>query len=147
MDQLIEARHPSKRPRPLSAQEQEAILRDQVQFMQSQGLNMPRHGPGEDAGAPEAQGGAPGQGEADFDQIAAQEKVSLEDGDIEAGLARIAARSQRTAAQLRQFYEENHLMDGLRRQLMDEKVMQLITDAAELVPGFTSPGSGEGITC
>ncbi len=41
-----------------------------------------------------------------FDKIAAQEKVSLEDGDIEAGLAKIAARSQRTAAQVRQFYRK-----------------------------------------
>ena len=74
-----------------------------------------------------------------FDKIAAQEKVALDDGDIEAGLAKAAERSHRTAAQVQQFYEENHLMDGLRRQVRDEKVMKLITDAAELVPGFKAP--------
>jgi trigger factor len=75
-----------------------------------------------------------------FDKIAAQENVTLEEGELEEGLARIAERSHRTAAQVRQFYEENHLMDSLRRQLRDEKVMKLIVDAAELVPGAGSPG-------
>ena len=138
IDQLIAA-HPFEAPPSLVRQEQEAILRDQVQFMQSQGLNME----GMDLEKmlehlkPKAERRV--KVRLIFDKIAAQENISLDEGDIEAGVARIAERSQRPAAQLRQFYEENHLMDGLRRQLTDEKVMQLITDAAELVPGFTAP--------
>lgn len=138
LDQLIEA-HPFEAPPSLIRQEQEGILRDQVQFMQSQGLNMQ----GMDMEKmlehlkPKAERRI--KVRLIFDKIAAQENVALEDGDLEEGLARIAERSHRTAAQVREFYEENHLMDGLRRQLRDEKVMKLIVDAAELVPGGISP--------
>jgi trigger factor len=138
LDQLIAA-HPFEAPPSLIRQEQEGILRDQVQFMQSQGLNMQ----GMDMEKmlehmkPKAERRV--RVRLIFDKIAAQENVALEEGDLEEGLARIAERSHRSAAQVRQFYEENHLMEGLRRQLRDEKVMELIVAAAELVPGGSAP--------
>jgi trigger factor len=138
LDQLIAA-HPFEAPPSLIRQEQEGILRDQVQFMQSQGLNMQ----GMDMEKmlehmkPKAERRV--RVRLIFDKIAAQENVALEGGDLEEGLARIAERSHRSAAQVRQFYEENHLMEGLRRQLRDEKVMELIVAAAELVPGGSAP--------
>jgi trigger factor len=138
LDQLIAA-HPFEAPPSLIRQEQEGILRDQVQFMQSQGLNLE----GMDLEKmlerlkPKAERRV--RVRLIFDKIAAQENVALEEGELEAGLAQIAERSRRTTAQVRQYYEENHLMEGLRRQLRDEKVMKLILDAAELVPGGGSP--------
>jgi trigger factor len=74
-----------------------------------------------------------------FEKIATQENVALGEGELEQGIARIAERSGRTTPQVRQFYEENNLMEGLKRQLRDEKVMQLIVDSAHLVPGAGSP--------
>jgi trigger factor len=138
LDQLIAA-HPFEAPPSLIRQEQEGILRDQVQFMQSQGLNLE----GMDLEKmlerlkPKAERRV--RVRLIFDKIAAQENVALEEGELEAGLAQIAERSRRTTSQVRQYYEENHLMEGLRRQLRDEKVMKLILDAAELVPGGGSP--------
>jgi trigger factor len=138
MDQLVAA-HPFEAPPSLIRQEQEAILQDRVQFMQSQGLNMQ----GLDAEKmlehlkPQAERRI--RVRLIFDRIAAQENVALDDADLEEGLDRIAERSQRNAVQVRQFYEENQLMDSLRRQLRDEKVMKLIVDAAELVPGLGAP--------
>jgi trigger factor len=138
LDQLIAA-HPFEAPPSLIRQEQEGILRDQVQFMQSQGLNLE----GMDLEKmlerlkPKAERRV--RVRLIFDKIAAQENVALEEGELEAGLAQIAERSRRTLAQVRQYYEENHLMEGLRRQLRDEKVMKLILDAAELIPRAGAP--------
>jgi trigger factor len=138
LDQLIAA-HPFEAPPSLVRQEQEGILRDQVQFMQSQGLNLE----GMDLEKmlerlkPKAERRV--RVRLIFDKIAAQENIALEEGELEAGLAQIAERSRRTLAQVRQYYEENHLMEGLRRQLRDEKVMKLILDAAELIPGDETP--------
>jgi trigger factor len=138
LDQLIAA-HPFEAPPSLVRQEQEGILRDQVQFMQSQGLNLE----GMDLEKmlerlkPKAERRV--RVRLIFDKIAAQENIALEEGELEAGLAQIAERSRRTLAQVRQYYEENHLMEGLRRQLRDEKVMKIILDAAELIPGDETP--------
>jgi trigger factor len=138
LDQLIAA-HPFEAPPSLVRQEQEGILRDQVHFMQSQGLNLE----GMDMEKmlerlkPKAERRV--RVRLIFDKIAAQENIALEEGEFEAGLAQIAERSGRPMAQVKQYYEENNLMEGLRRQLLDEKVMKLILDAAELTHGGDTP--------
>jgi trigger factor len=138
IDQLIAA-HSFEAPPSLIRQEQEGILRDQVHFMQSQGLNLE----GMDLEKmlerlkPKAERRV--RVRLIFDKIIAQENVALEAGELEAGLGNIADRSGRPMAQLKQYYEENNLMEGLRRQLLDEKVMKLILDAAELIPGDETP--------
>jgi trigger factor len=139
LDQIIAA-HPFEAPPSLVRQEQEGILRDQVQFMQQQGLNVQ----GMDVEKmlerlkPKAERRV--RVRLIFDKIAAQEKVSLESADLEEGLARIAEQSRRPVDQVRQFYEDNQLMEGLSRQLRDEKIMKLIVDSAQLAPGAASPG-------
>ncbi len=74
-----------------------------------------------------------------FEKIAAQENILLSDEELEEGITRMAERSGRPASQVRQFYKDNNLMEGLRRQLRDEKVMAFILDAAEIVPAAGSP--------
>ena len=138
LDQLIAA-HPFEAPPSLVRQEQEGILRDQVHFMQSQGLNLEGMDPEKMLERLKPKAERRVRVRLIFDKIAAQENVALEEGELEAGLAQIAERSKRTLAQVRQYYEENHLMEGLRRQLKDEKVIKLILDAAELVPGDEPP--------
>jgi trigger factor len=138
LDQLAAA-HPFEAPPSLIRQEQEGILRDQVRFMQTQGLNLE----GMDMEKmlerlkPKAERRV--RVRLIFDKIAAQENVALEDGELEAGLAQIAEESRHPLAQVKQYYEENNLMEGFRRQLLDEKVMKLILDAAELTPGDETP--------
>ena len=146
MDQLIAA-HPFEAPPSLVRQEQEAILRDQVQFMQSQGLNMEGMDPEKMLEHLKPKAERRVKVRLIFDKIAAQENVSLEEGDIEAGLARIAARSQRTAAQLRQ------VLRGKPPDGRPEKAAHgRKSDAADHGRGRAGPrvhgsGSGEGITC
>ena len=138
LDQLIAA-HPFEAPPSLIRQEQEGILRDQVQFMQQQGLNLQ----GMDMEKmlerlkPKAERRV--RVRLIFDKIAAQEKIAVAEADLDEGLARISEQSRRPVSQVRQFYEDNQLMEGLSRQLRDEKIMKLIVDSAQLAPGGASP--------
>jgi|UniRef100_A0A7C3Z0W1 trigger factor len=139
LTQLIAA-HPFEAPPSLIRQEQEGLLREQVHFIQSHGLNLE----GLDLEKmlerlkPKAERRV--RVRLIFDRIAAQENIAVEESDLEEGLARIAERSRRTLAQVRQFYEENNLMEGLKKELRDEKVMKLILDSAKLVPATGAPG-------
>jgi trigger factor len=138
LDQLIAA-HPFEVPPSLIRQEQENLFRDQIQFMQSHGLQPE----GLDLEKmlerlkPKAERRV--RARLIFDKIAAQESVVLSQEEFEEGLAKIAERSGRPTPEVRKFYEENDLMGGLNRQLRDEKVMQLILDAATLTPWTGSP--------
>jgi len=138
LDQLI-ANHSFEVPPSLIRQEQENLVRDQIQFMQSHGLNIE----GLDVEGmlervkPKAERRV--RTRLIFDKIAAKEEVVLNEEELEEGLARIAQRSGSTTPQVRKFYEENNLMGSLRTQLRDEKVMQLIIDSATLVPQAGSP--------
>jgi trigger factor len=138
LDQLIAA-HSFEAPPSLIRQEQEGILRDQLQFMQSQGLNL--EGMNVEKMLENVKPNAERRVRVRliFEKIAAQENVTLGEGELEQGLTKIAERSGRKASQVRQFYEENNLMEGLKRQLRDEQVMQLILDSAHIVPAAGSP--------
>jgi trigger factor len=74
-----------------------------------------------------------------FDKIAAQENISVDQAEVEQELATVAERSKHPVSQVRQYYEDNNLMPGVKRQLRDKKVMQLIVDAANLIPASGSP--------
>ncbi len=138
LDQLIAA-HPFEVPPSLVRQEQENLFRDQIQFMQSHGLQpegldlekmLERMKPKAERRV---------RARLIFDKIAAQENVGLSQEEFEEGLAKIAERSGRPTPEVRKFYEENNLMEGLNLQLRDEKVMQVILDAATLTPWTGSP--------
>ncbi len=138
LDQLI-ANHAFEVPPALVRQEQENLVREQIQFMQSHGLNIE----GLDLEGmlervkPKAERRV--RVRLIFDKIAAQEEVTLSEDELQEGLARIAERSGSTTPQVRKFYEENNLMGSLKTQLRDEKVMQRVIDAADLVPPADSP--------
>jgi trigger factor len=138
LDQLIAA-HPFEAPPALIRQEQELMLRDQLSFLQQQGLNLE----GLDIEnmlertKPKAERRV--RVRLIFDKIAAQENISVDAAEVDQELAGIAERSKRPAAEVRQFYQENNLLAGVERQLRDKKVMQLIVDAANLVPASGSP--------
>jgi trigger factor len=67
-----------------------------------------------------------------LERIAAQESVAVDDAEVDAALARIAAHSGRDFAQVKQYYQENHLLEALRRQLRDEKTLKLLIEKAEI---------------
>ena len=138
LDQLIAA-HPFELPPSLIRQEQESLVREQIQFMQSHGLQLEGLDPEKMVERLKPKAERRVRARLILDKIAAQENAVLSQEEFEEGLAKIAKRSGRPAPEVRKFYEENNLMEGLNRQLRDEKVMQLILDAATLTPWTGSP--------
>jgi trigger factor len=138
LDQLIAA-HPFETPPSLIHQEQESILREQLQFMQSQGMNLDGMDKEKMLEHMKPRAERRVRVRLIFDRIAAQEDVAVDEQEVTDGLAQVAERSHRSPAQVRQFYEDNQLLDNFKRQLRDEKVMKLIVDAAELVTVAGSP--------
>ncbi|MEW6386530.1 MAG: trigger factor [Thermodesulfobacteriota bacterium] len=134
LDQLLAA-HAFEVPPSLLRQEQENILREQFERLVQHGVNL--------AGLDQEKMLESVRPSAErrvrvrllLGQVAAQEGVSIDASELEAGLERLAERSGRDVAQVRQFYQEHDLMEALRRQFRDEKVMKLLLDKANLVTG------------
>jgi trigger factor len=131
LDNLIE-RTVFDLPESLVRQEQETILRDQWQSLQEQGINVAGLDQNRmlEAVKPSAQRRA--RAKLILGRIAAQENLTVDDAELDAGLARIAVHSGRDVAQVKQFYQENELLEGLRRQLRDEKTLKLLVEKAEI---------------
>jgi FKBP-type peptidyl-prolyl cis-trans isomerase (trigger factor) len=66
-------------------------------------------------------------------RIAGKEGITIDDAELEDGLARVAESTGRDVVQVRQIYEERGLFEVLRRQLQDEKAMKFVLDHAEIV--------------
>ncbi len=131
LDQLID-RTPFELPEALIRQEQENIVRDQWQSLQQQGINVAGLDQNRmlEAVRPSAERRA--RAKLILERIANQENVAIDDTEVDAGLARIATHSGRDFAQVKQFYQENNLLEALRRQLRDENTLKLLVDQAEI---------------
>lgn len=131
LDRLI-AQTPFELPEALIRQEQENILRDQWQSLQEQGINVAELDQNRmlEAVKPSAERRA--RAKLILERIAAQENVAVDDAQLEDGLERLATRSGRDVAQVRQFYQENNLLEALRRQLRDEKTLKLLVEQADI---------------
>jgi trigger factor len=133
-DQLL-ARHDFEVPPSLITQEQEAMLRDQMDRYGQMGMNP--------AGLDRAKMLEVLKPMAErrvrvrlvLSRIAAQENLAVDDAEVDAALARIAVHSGRDVAQVKKFYEEHDLLRSLRRTLLDDKTMKLVLDKAEINPG------------
>jgi trigger factor len=133
IDQLLNA-HDFETPPSMIRQEQEDILRDQWQRMAQHGLNLEGLDQEKMLESVRASAERRVRTRLLLERLAAQESISVDDAEVEAGLERVAEGTGREVAQVRQFYEERHLLGSLRRQLRDEKTLKFVLDQAEIVP-------------
>jgi trigger factor len=140
LDQLL-SRTPFEVPPSLVGQEQENMLREQWERMQSHGFKVAGLDPEKMREAMKPQAERRVRVRLVLERLAVQEGLTVDEAELEAGLGRVAARSGRDLAQVKQFYQEHQLLEGLRRQLRDEKVMKLLLDRAQ-VGAPPSPGEG-----
>ena len=56
-------------------------------------------------------------------KIADLENIDLDEDTVREGFKNLAAQTGRDMAQLRRYYEENHLIDSFRNQLLVEKIL------------------------
>ncbi len=140
LDQLVAA-HPFEVPPSLVRQEQEAMHREQLERLQSYGLKVEgfNHPKMLEALAPKAEFRV--KSRLILERIAKEEGVEVTEEDLQATLARHAQAMGRTPAQVAEYYREHNFLEPLKRQLRDEKTMQLIIDQAQL--GATSAPTAE----
>jgi len=65
-------------------------------------------------------------------KIADLENIGLDEDTIREGFKNLAAQTGRDMAQLRRYYEENHLMDSFRNQLLVEKILNHCVQGATI---------------
>ncbi|MCL6622042.1 MAG: trigger factor [Syntrophobacterales bacterium] len=131
LEQLAAA-HPFEVPPSLVRREQEAMHREQLARLQSygvkvEGLDHPRM---LETLAPKAEFRV--KSRLILDRIAQAEKVEVSEAEVEETLARYAEALGRPVEEVRQYYRQNNLLEPLRQQLRDEKIMKLIIGQAEL---------------
>lgn len=65
-------------------------------------------------------------------QLAQQEGLQISDEELDEKLRRTGEDMQRPHEKVKEFYEENNLMEPLRRQLLEDKVFDFLLDQAEV---------------
>lgn len=131
LERLI-ASHSFELPPSLVWQEQETMLREQLAHLQQYNLNLE----GLDlqrmleAVRPKAEFRV--RSRLLLKQIAKQEGIQVEDSEVEAALQRLADSRGRTLAQMREIYRQQNLLEILRQDLLNEKVLKLLLEKADL---------------
>jgi trigger factor len=81
-----------------------------------------------------------------LERLAAQEDLVVSDDELEEGLRQSAEELNRPLEKVKDFYRKNNLTEPLRRQLLEEKVVRLLLDQADItevspdLPGSTDRG-------
>jgi trigger factor len=130
-DRLL-AGHQFEAPPSLIMQEQENMLRDQLDRFSQHGMNTAKMDTAKmlDVMKPMAERRV--KVRLVVARIAAQENLGVDDAEVDAALARIAVHSRRDVAEIRKFYAEHELLGTLKRSLLDDKTMKLLIDKAEI---------------
>jgi trigger factor len=130
-DKLL-AGHQFEVPPSLVIQEQENMLRDQMERFGQHGLNVAGMDTTKMLEVLKPMAERRVRVRLLLARIAAQESLTVDDAEVEAALARIAVHSRRDVAEVKKFYQEHGLTGTLRRELLDDKTMKLLLDNAEI---------------
>jgi trigger factor len=130
-DKLL-AGHQFEVPPSLVIQEQENMLRDQMERFSQHGMNMAGMDTAKMLEVLKPMAERRVRVRLLLSRIAAQEDLKVDDAEVEAALARIAVHSGRDVTEVKKFYQEHGLTGTLRRELLDDKAMKLLLDNAEI---------------
>jgi trigger factor len=141
-DQLL-AHHQFEAPPSLIAQEQENMLRDQMDRFRQQGFSAEGMDTAKMLEVMKPMAERRVRVRLVLSRIADQENLAVEEAEMDAALARIAVNNRRQVDEIRKFYEEHELLGTLRRTLLDDKTMKLLLDRAE-ISTVTNPAPAAG---
>jgi trigger factor len=130
-DQFL-ARHQFEVPPSLVAQEQENMLRDQMDRFRQQGFSPDGMDTAKMLEVMKPMAERRVRVRLVLSRIADQEGLAVDEAEMDAALARIAVNNRRDVVEIRKFYEEHDLLPTLRRTLLDDKTMKLVMDKAEI---------------
>ncbi|MFA4902244.1 MAG: trigger factor [Desulfobaccales bacterium] len=138
-DQLL-AKHEFELPPSLVQQEQENMLRDQMERYSQYGMNVANMDTGKMAEVLKPMAERRVRVKLVLARIADQEGLTVDDAEVDAALASIAVHSGRDVAEVKKFYEERDLKGILQRELLDNKTMKMVLDKAEISALAASAG-------
>jgi trigger factor len=130
-DRLL-AGHQFEVPPSLITQEQENMLRDQMDRYSQHGMNTANMDTAKMLEVMKPMAERRVRVRLVLSRIAAQENLAVDDPEMDAALARIAVNNRRDVSEIKKFYEEHELLGSLRRTLLDDKTMKLLLDKAEI---------------
>jgi trigger factor len=130
-DKLL-AGHQFEAPPSLIIQEQQNMLRDQMERFGQHGLNVANMDTAKMLEVMKPMAERRVRVQLLLSRIAAQENLTVDDAEVEAALARIAVHSGRDVAEVKKFYQEHDLMGILRRELRDDRTMKMLLEKAEI---------------
>jgi trigger factor len=137
-DQLL-ARHQFELPPSLVTQEQENMLRDQMDRFRQHGMDTAGMDPARILEVMKPMAERRVRVRLILSRIAGQENLAVDDGEMDAALARIAVNNRRDVVEIKKFYAEHNLLGALRRTLLDDKTMKMLLDKAEITAAATEP--------
>jgi trigger factor len=142
-DQLL-TKHEFEAPPSMVLQEQENMLREQVQQYRQYGMDIANMDTGKMAEVLKPMAERRVRVKLVLGRIADQEGLAVDDAEVDAALARIAVHSGRDVAEVKKFYEERNLTEILRQELLDDKTMKMVLDKAEIgAPGAPEEEAAE----
>jgi trigger factor len=130
-DRLL-ARHQFEVPPSLVAQEQENMLRDQMDRFRQHGMDTAGMDPARILEVMKPMAERRVRVRLILSRIADQENLAVDEAEMDAALARIAVNNRRDVVEIRKFYTEHNLLGALRATLLDDKTMKLLLDKAEI---------------
>jgi trigger factor len=142
-DRLL-ARHQFEVPPSLVTQEQENMLRDQMDRFRQHGMDTAGMDPARILEVMKPMAERRVRVRLILSRIADQENLVVDEGEMDAALARIAVNNRRDVVEIRKFYEEHELLGALRRTLLDDKTMKLLLDKAEITAAAAEPAEPAG---
>jgi trigger factor len=141
-DRLL-ARHQFQVPPSLITQEQENMLRDQMDRFRQHGMDTAGMDPGRILEVMKPMAERRVRVRLILSRIAAQENLAVEEAEVNAALARIAVNNRVDVPEVKKFYEEHDLLGSLRRTLLDDKTMKLLLDKAEITAAAEAAAPAE----
>jgi trigger factor len=138
-DKLL-AKHEFEVPPSLVLQEQENMLRDQMERFGQHGMNIANIDTARMAEVLKPMAERRVRVKLVLGRIAKQEGLTVDDAEVDAALAQIAVHSGRDVPEVKKFYEERDLKGILRRELLDDKTMKMVLDKAEISALAASSG-------
>ena len=148
-DRLL-ARHQFEVPPSLITQEQENMLRDQMDRFRQHGMDTAGMDTARMLEVMKPMAERRVRVRLILSRIADQENLAVDEAEMDAALARIAVNNRRDVVEIKKFYEEHDLLGALRRTLLDDKTMKLLLDKAEITAAAAEaadPAGGKGVEC
>ena len=142
-DRLL-ARHQFEVPPSLVTQEQENMLRDQMDRFRQHGMDTAGMDPARILEVMKPMAERRVRVRLILSRIADQENLAVDEGEMDAALARIAVNNRRDVVEIKKFYAEHDLLGALRRTLLDDKTMKLLLDKAEITAAAAEPAEPAG---